>query len=98
MKEVDGSIRVKFCYPGTGLFTMWEVVEKGGRCMCGGESACRGWGRSGEVGERCVNPGVPALFLLGTGTLSPLGWLCNSSKPFGQNPLKADSIGLHGLT
>lgn len=46
------------------------------------------------MGERCVNPGVPALFLLGTGTLSPSGWLCNSSKPFGQNPLKADFVGL----
>lgn len=81
MQEVDGSIRVKFCYPGTGLFTMW------GECsLWVGE----GW----RSGERCVNPGVPALFLLGTGTLSPSGWLCNSSKPFGQNPLKADFVGL----
>lgn len=65
--------------------------------MCGGESAHCGWGRGGEVGERGMNPGVPALFLLGAGTLSPSGWLCNSSKPFSQNPLKADSVGLHGL-
>lgn len=34
--EVEGSVRVRFCYLGTGLFTAWGVSEEEGVYVGGG--------------------------------------------------------------